>query len=131
MGNFIEDIAGAGYPRITCQECQRALVRPPSITDVGWVGNVTTFKEHHENCNGPLMNRITNLLERRGINPLPALKTAGYIHQAITTGRYNDMLGEQNQNSREVFRRLTGIKIPNSSAKRAPLFTGKPFEVKE
>jgi hypothetical protein len=131
MGNFIEDITETGSPRITCQECKGSLVKPQNTTDISWTSNVTTFKEHHENCNGPLMNRITNLLERRGINPTPALKTAGYLFHAITTGRYNDMLGEQNQNSREVFRRLTGVKIPNSSAKRQHIFTGQPFEVKE
>lgn len=131
MGNFVEDMAGGGYPRITCQSCQRAIVKQPCITTEGWTRDVMVFKEHHEDCNGALMNRITSMLEKRGISPIPALKTAGYIHHAITTGRYNDMLGEQNKNSREIFTEVTGVKLPKTDKQTALLFTGQPFTVKE
>lgn len=131
MGNFIENVTS-----ITCQSCQRAITKQPNITDEGWTREVAIFKEHHENCNGVLMNRIAKMLEVR-LNPIAAIKTAGYIHLAITTGQYNDMLGEQNHNSQVVFTELTGVKLPKSTKKirqeiyNGKLFTGQPFTVKE
>jgi len=122
MGNFIEDVTS-----ITCQSCQRSIVKHSGRTEVGWGLDFMVFKEHHENCNGALMNRITSMLEKRGINPYPALKTAGYIHHVITTGNYNDIVATWNKNSREIFTELTGVKLPKSDKQTCLLFTGKPF----
>jgi hypothetical protein len=130
MGSFIEDLALDGSPRVVCQSCGTSITKRADRTDTGWKSEVYTYKEHHEHCNGALFNRIVAMLEKRGIFSAAAVKTAGYVHLAITTGRYNDMLGEQNKNSREVFKELTGIKVPLSSSKRVPVFTGVPFTVK-
>jgi hypothetical protein len=130
MGNFIEDMAGGGYPRITCQSCERAIVKQPCITYKGWESDKFKFKSHHDNCNGLLMRKIARMLFDRGVTAAD-VKTAGYIHHAITTGEYNDMLGEQNKNSREIFTELTGIKFPKKIKDVGALFTGKPFTVKE
>jgi len=124
MGNFIEDLTS-----ITCLSCQGTMVKLPYKSPVYWEADVMVFKEHHESCNGPLMNRITKMLVVRGINPHAAVKTAGYIHLVITTGHYNDIVATWNKNSREIFMEITGVKLPKSDKQTALMFTDKPFEV--
>jgi hypothetical protein len=131
MGKFILDQTSSGLQRITCTTCERAIVKQPYITDEGYNRAVSIFKEHHDNCNGPLFNRITQMLEERGLS-YACVKTAGYIFHAITTGQYNDMLNPDNKNTREVFEILTGIKLLSGKKfieQCATIFNGKPIEV--
>lgn len=133
MGSYIEDLTSSGLERITCTSCERAIVRQPCFTDVRDQMDKMTFKEHHDNCNGPLFNRIAQMLFDRGIL-WANVKTAGYIHHAITTGIHNDIFNEGNKNAREIFTILTGIKLLKGKKFReqcASIFNGKPIEVKD
>ena len=76
----------------------------------------------------PLMDRIMDSLDN-SFGKKGNEKTAKYIYDAITTGKYTEMMRPANKTSRKLFTDLTGVKLPPSERDTKLVFTGKPFDV--
>jgi len=44
---IVQDCAGAGYPRATCEWCQQQVVRQPYLTDIEWGNMLRNFEARH------------------------------------------------------------------------------------
>lgn len=50
---ILRDCAAAGYPRVTCQNCNQQVIRQPFLSNVEWENMLRNFEARHGAAGAP------------------------------------------------------------------------------